>query len=188
MTFYNIIFGILFFGATREAFRSAFHPQYAGLSLALTLMFLIFSDTVYTSHVIENKGKDYTMPMKLLDLFSFLLLSCALFALNPTQTNFFEVAATERIVGCRWEPAFWFFLCLYWIVLILWNAFGGIRFSSGLLNMIQPIYLALFAFMWILSIWWPDGGVAYVFRIVLAVATFAYLIGYKRIAADKIVS
>jgi len=56
MTFYNIIFGLLFIGAFREViFALAQGPDWPLFCLTATLSVLVFSDTIYTSVVIEDR-------------------------------------------------------------------------------------------------------------------------------------
>src|ERR1044071_10132656 len=87
MTFYNIIFGILFLGGVREIFVALTSEHGGGLLAfweASILTLLIFSDVVYTSHVLEELKYPYTVWMKLIDLTSFILLTAALLLFNPT--------------------------------------------------------------------------------------------------------
>ena len=93
MTFYSMIFGILFLGAFREFLRSLNNESFAQICESATLMLLIFSDVIYTSHVVQDRQRPYTVVMKYTDLGSFILLSLAVFALDPTQGNLFRVEA-----------------------------------------------------------------------------------------------
>ena len=118
MTFYNIIFGLLFMGSYSEVVRSLaagkdFIPEY--FLQASVLSVLIFSDTIFTSMVIESTRRRYSITMKLLDLTSFILLSFAIVVLNPTNQNMFQVPVNAEsllhsvtiTLGCSNETLFW---------------------------------------------------------------------------------
>jgi hypothetical protein len=89
MTFYNIIFGILFVGACQTVLIGWLQGGDTLLLLFVTV--LIFNDVVNTSEVIEEREFHYTISMKLLDLLSFFALSTALILLSGNYKNFLEV-------------------------------------------------------------------------------------------------
>jgi hypothetical protein len=86
MTFYNIIFGILFLGACQAAVASI-GTDLDGWLLILVAV-LIFTDVVNTSEAVENRGVEYTIWMKLYDLLSFLLLGLSIILLSKSTKNF----------------------------------------------------------------------------------------------------
>jgi hypothetical protein len=86
MTFYNIIFGILFLGACQAAVASI-GTNLDGWLLVLVAV-LIFTDVVNTSEAVENRGVEYTIWMKLYDLVSFLLLGMSIILLSKSTKNF----------------------------------------------------------------------------------------------------
>jgi RimJ/RimL family protein N-acetyltransferase len=205
VTFYNIIFGILFLGAFREVIRSlAEGPDWTLFWQTATLSVLIFSDTIYTAVVIEGKRKRYTMRMKLLDLASFILLSLAVVVIHPTDKNMFEVNATSQLgrllgeLGCTAEALFWSLLCAYSLVLIIWNAWGktydGLRHHRWVM-WVQPMMLVVFGVMAALT-WpspWPANADWFLAgaRPAIFALSLVYLVGYKPFlttALDSIVS
>lgn len=89
MTFYNIIFGILFFGACQTVLIGWLQGGDTWLLLFVTV--LIFNDVVNTSEAVEERRFKYTISMKLFDLLSFFALSTALILLSGDYKNFLEV-------------------------------------------------------------------------------------------------
>lgn len=190
MTFYNIIFGLLFIGAFREVvFALSGGPDWRLFCLAGTLSMLVFSDTIYTSLVIEGKKKRYRAPMKLLDLWSFILLSFAVVVLNPKENDLFEVDVTKVLnavtigTGWNWEALFWGLLTLYMINLVVWNSLLSIRdvmWRDRWVKWVQPALVLLFALM-TAAAWVAWGASAklsgarwFVFFLILG-----YLLGFK---------
>lgn len=190
MTFYNIIFGILFLGAFNEVVRSLAVSNWEAFYKSATLSVLIFSDTIYTALIIEGKDKKYSMLMKLLDLFSFILLSFAIMSLNPTDKSMFQVdtaALVGRLAG--WmsggaETVFWMMLAVYMGVLVVWNMLLGIYTvmrHHRWVQWVQPVLLLLFMFMALLTIQqqpWALGMLGAMRWIVLLIV-LTYLLAYK---------
>jgi hypothetical protein len=126
MTFYSIIFGALFLALLREVFVALAHNTGLFWEAAI-LALLVFSDVIYTSHFIEERKRSYTVGMKLLDLFSFLILVCALLVLDPYDGNLVGMSLNSlfgRLFGLiPWltpRLLFWFLLTIYWCSLTLW--------------------------------------------------------------------
>lgn len=116
MTFYNIIFGLLFLASVREVISELIFP--AGMFCeAVFLTLLIFSDVVYTSHVIEERKIFYNVFMKLIDLLNFLLLLAALCILNPSEENH-NLIQLDLPTMPVW--IFWLIITVYWFFLIIW--------------------------------------------------------------------
>lgn len=189
MTFYNIIFGILFFGAFSEVIRSlAAGPDWKLFYQTATLSVLIFSDTIYTAVVIEGKRQSYSIVMKLLDLTSFILLSLAVVVIDPNEKNMFHVDASRLRtlvcgnLGCEPEAIFWALLTLYVLILIGWNA--SLRIYRNLkyhrwVTWVQPILATIFTAMAVLS-WRPGWDpILDAARPTIFFLSLIYLVGYK---------
>ena len=117
MTFYNIIFGILFIAACRELVLLAWEPAWL---TGACVVALIFNDVINTSHRVEEEKSKYTVEMKALDLMSFFVLWGALTALDPASENLelkLTFATEQRLLAIT--P--WPFMLLYWILLWRWN-------------------------------------------------------------------
>lgn len=193
MTFYSIIFGVLFLESANKAWHAILGQSHTGLLQSITLMLLIASDVIYTSHVIEEKDRGYSFNMKLFDLLNFFLLGLALIALDPMgDMDFYDRHGNEgppQHVGTQMnEPLFWGLVCIYWIVLILWNING--RLYKGIAEWwapwVQPMGLLGFIPMFFCSLVWPDMIFTTILRVLIAIACLMYLITYKRVLADKI--
>lgn len=89
MTFYNIIFGILFLGACQAFLLSLNCGTDTRLITLVALM--IFNDAVNTAEVVEQRQFAYTIEMKLIDLASFLVLATTLILLSENTKNFLDV-------------------------------------------------------------------------------------------------
>lgn len=191
MTFYHIIFGLLFVGAFAEVISAlAKGPDWNLFCLAATLSVLVVSDVIYTSVVIESKKYRYTMKMMLLDLLSFILLSFAVITLNPTS-HMFEVDATEALrafvsrIGSSREALFWFLLTIYMLNLYFWNKLMMIedpikRQHYQRFYLVQPTYALIFAFMCLMASHTSELGVVLnYFRMLVLIAVLAYLVIYK---------
>jgi hypothetical protein len=110
MTFYNIIFGILFLNACQAVLASigasAAGPWYLAADpwfLAFVAL-LIFNDAVNTSEVIEERKVEYKIQMKLFDLVSFLLLSMAIISISRSTQVFGDANAFARLWPFFREP------------------------------------------------------------------------------------
>lgn len=90
MTFYNIIFAILFLGACQQAVASV-GTDHDSLSLVLVAV-LVFTDAINTAETIETRGFEYNIYMKLFDLASFLALGATLILLSKGGTNLLGVS------------------------------------------------------------------------------------------------
>ncbi|MEO8297898.1 MAG: GNAT family N-acetyltransferase [Burkholderiales bacterium] len=163
MTFYNIIFGLLFIGTFREvmvALMLPAGPNWPLFALAATLAVLVFSDTIYTAVVIEGKKFSYSMTMKLLDLWSFILLSFAVMVLNPDKNDMFEIDArdamtrVELATGWSAEALLWGLLTVYVLNLVVWNHLMGVGMVQGRyrwVRWVQPLQALAFGVMAVLA-------------------------------------
>jgi hypothetical protein len=161
MTFYNIIFGLLFIGAFREVIYAFGRPGWETpdwrlFCRASILSILVFSDTIYTAVVIEDKKRMYSVPMKLLDLCSFIVLSLAVVLLNPALNDMFEVDVSKVLdslvasTGWTAEAMFWAILAIYMVILIRWNTLMGIdriMARHRWVKYVQPILFGAFVAM-----------------------------------------
>lgn len=119
MTFYHVLSALLFFGALRVVIVSIETGSIPRLFTSVCVSALVLNDMLATSLHVEKNRREYTLPLMLLDLFNFLLLSLALIVISP-NLNHFEVEA-PRLAGSLGAPAFWFLLAIYWVALILWT-------------------------------------------------------------------
>jgi hypothetical protein len=119
MTFYGILFGVLFLGAVRELFMSIAAGDSLRVAMALILGLLVFNDTLYTSQYVESDHGAYTANMKLLDLASFLSLATALIVSSPQGSVFLDRPIS--VSGPRALLLFWASILLYWILGLTWN-------------------------------------------------------------------
>lgn len=120
MTFYNVISALLFLGSLRVLLSFLEKGCWTDVPSAALLVVLVFNDMLSTSHSIEcNPSINYTLPMMMIDLANFLLLSLAMVVLSPAE-NLFGVSL-PRIAGFLSPPSFWALLALYWVALIQWT-------------------------------------------------------------------
>lgn len=124
MTFYNVISGLLFVGGFQQLLLALAPFDGPRLSMAASLVLLIFNDAVYTSHVVEGeKTLDYKLPFMLKDLLNFTLLSMAIVILNP-ETNAFDVKMTA-VKQHLTANKYWLVLMVSWLVVIKWTYDAG---------------------------------------------------------------
>lgn len=201
MTFYNIIFAILFIAAFQQLLIALLAFDLKEVLMAAILCLLVFSDTIFTCDAIEEKHRPYKTKMKLLDLTSFVLLILAVLVLNPNSKTF-QIAESNAPPTLLHDfqrnglddPIFWLILTLYWLVLMSWNTdadtyknIGADRKWCGFqIRYVQRWYAALFGLIFFLAL------LQYVFPILRAtiVAVFlnaiilvlliAYLFSYKK--------
>lgn len=121
MTFYNIIFGILFVGATKELLQAFFDQEWRKFSLALTYALIVANDVVYTSHAVEDSSVTYTVGMKLVDLLLFMILAYCLVFMNPGDNTLLVHAPGQHLTNEK-EIRFWILLTLYWTASLVWDA------------------------------------------------------------------
>ena len=190
MTFYNIIFGILFLGACREILSALVQlsaepsPFHQHLWMATTIALLIFNDAVYTSHLLEERRpggpRSYSLSMKLIDLVNFLLLGTAMVVLNPAK-NFLDVNATAIFGSANHEGLFWAILTLYWGMALAWNlyaqAYSPIR--NRWMRMVPNLMLVPFAAMTVVSARATDAALVEGARRLTCACFALYLLAYK---------
>lgn len=199
MTFYNIIFGLLFIGAFREVIFALANLDWPLFFLATTLSVLVFSDTIYTTDIIDVDGKNnlYSVDLKLLDLLSFILLSFAVVVLNPVSNDMFEVDVTpvlDTIAGksglnkeTLLETLFWGLLTLYMLILVRWNKLLGldrVKLRHRWVNKVQPGFVLVFAVMAGLA-WFSVEPELHCARWIVCLFVVVYLLGFKRYVCIK---
>ena len=124
MTFYNVISGLLFVGGFQQLLLALAPFDWPKLSMAASLVLLIFNDAVYTSHVVEGeKSLEYKLPFMLKDLLNFTLLSTAIVILNP-ETNAFD-AKMESVKHHLTANKYWLVLMVSWLIVIKWTYDAG---------------------------------------------------------------
>lgn len=131
MTFYSILFAVLFFECVRILARVVLEDTNVPLALPITIVVLIINNVLFTTAVVEEKRlgePNYDPASKLLDLLAFALVSIALLLLSPTS-NLFQVDASRLgswAEGSRWLGndsivAAWIAILLYQTTNLVWN-------------------------------------------------------------------
>ncbi|MCB9165630.1 MAG: hypothetical protein H6592_14545 [Flavobacteriales bacterium] len=158
MTFYNIIFGILFVGACQQfLFALISRPEHLIVSAVIALM--VINDAVHTSNYFEgeqSEPKEYQLVQKWIDLFSFVVLGLAILSISELPDPQLTQLVDQRFTFFHEEWFTWLLLGVYWISATLWNIVDG-AFSSSL---VQP---------------WPVGMKIYSASIILFFLVNAYL-------------
>jgi hypothetical protein len=181
MTFYNIIFGILFLGACQTVLIGWLTGGDTLLILFVTI--LIFNDVVNTSEVIERREFDYTIYMKLLDLVSFFALATALILLSG-EKNFLDVEKIPAALPSwlKYPSAPPIALLVYCLSVIAWNlASEELRkkaeWPNWLLAVGCTIVAAVLALIYLRAE--PDLVDWYRFAVAVGIiATLCYLVSY----------
>jgi hypothetical protein len=121
VTFYNIIFGLLFLGAIRQLALFVVSGNALGILACAALAVFVFNDTITTAQYVEDDSNRYSERMKLLDLLSFLVLTTGLVLLSPNDNFLFTRSSGP--VDTELPHLLWFraSLATYWIIAILWN-------------------------------------------------------------------
>lgn len=181
MTFYNIIFGILFAGACRQLLVLS---DSANGWTAATLAVCVFNDAVHTSQLLEGDGGvRYTLPMKYPDLAAFAALGLALIALYPADNPFVPKLPPAASDWLSKSWTLWALLAGYWALAWLWNCAAGLTSPRSWSNAAHsgPIVFAVaFIVVSILAgVVWPRDGFPVPLRIVMFGGTAAYLVGAK---------
>lgn len=187
MTFYNIIFGILFLCAVREVLQAFVDRCWPKFWMSTALGVLICNDILYTSHCIEENHIPYTISMKLADLTNFLLLAACVMVLSPTgnllgvQSTRSEVAGHPPPRRALGEPAFWFLLSAYWGLCMFWNVVGGAYAAENVAwRRTLPLALSIpLVSMWGLAWCWPRSRIMPLVRPAVAVLATLYVLLFK---------
>ena len=126
MTFYGILFSVLFLASFRELGVSLTSPDSAArIPLFLVICIFVFNDMLFTSHVVEpSPARDYMLGMKFVDLGNFILLSAALVA-TASDGNLLSIPRPACLVPRNAEALFWAALTLYWALCLTWSWLAG---------------------------------------------------------------
>jgi hypothetical protein len=125
MTFFNVVSAILFLGALQQLIFALDAEHLHRIIMSVTLAVLVFNDAVYTSHTVEGeKSVEYKLDLMLVDLVNFLLLACAILAVNPAH-NVFEVDL-KNIGPYIQEWHFWLIVTVYWLLVKTWSYLAGV--------------------------------------------------------------
>jgi hypothetical protein len=187
LTFYNIIFGILFLCAVRELLQAWFDREWVRFWMAAVLTMLISNDILFTSHLIEERHVPYTIAMKLSDLLDFVLLSIGVLMLSP-RGNLLGVDAQRGDVDkgaapchARREPSFWGLICAYWCVCLLWDVLGGAYDGDHLVWRRSIPYLFFIPLLatWCLAFGLPRGRLLRLARPTVTLLAALYLLAFK---------
>ena len=186
MTFYNIIFGILFLGACQEVLVSV--STFADVSTRAETGFLIlvalaiFNDAVNTAEAIEARGVDYSIGMKLIDLLIFLTLSFALILLIGNEKSFFDVNVYDSIPGLLKHPSVPpALLLVYWLLVAAWNRVAKWKFGEWPreLKMLVGVIFFLLFLLTLLRPFRMSLQVAYILVLVSSMVAFVlYMLSY----------
>lgn len=194
MTFYSIMFGILFIGSVQLLFQSFFTSDWIGVSLAGILCVLIFNDTLYTSHTVENETRKYSVSLKRLDLLNFFILSIGLILISPRQNvfisgSFFDLfTANSNALTGKWafsyhnrEAFFWLTIIVYTISAMIWNHIydGNLRDMKRVKEWLTfPIWIA-FLPMLLISMVIPNALFSLILRYCILIFIIYYLLFFK---------
>lgn len=128
MTFYSIIYGLLFLGSTSALFTLFIEGKYEEFILAIILCLLIYCDTIYTSDFLERGGNHqyYRRGMKFIDLFCFLIVSALIIIICPESTFMLSIDISKSsalFITILESKLVWFFILLfiYCSLAIRWN-------------------------------------------------------------------
>jgi len=142
MTFYNIVFGIIFLAAVRELLQAAFDRRWTAFFQAATLSLVIFNDVIFTAHEIEELRLFYNIHMKIIDLLLFLLLALAVVIIEPKE-NVLQIRAGGRDGRKLREFNLWLVLTAYWILALGWDWVGRVYSGRPPLVWVLPLLMLI---------------------------------------------
>ncbi len=120
MTYYNILFGLLFIGSFREVLHSL---GTSNIWAALLILAIVVNDMINVTDQFEQRGHGpkYSVWMKLIDFICFIAVALALICLDPEE-SFMKMDVVQKIPwhDQPWLP--WAMLTLYWSLAVVWNA------------------------------------------------------------------
>src|ERR1043165_3689813 len=106
MTFYNVLSALLFIGSLRVLLQAIETQEFSGMATAGCLVVLVFNDMLSTSYTIESGRQiSYTLPLMLIDLWNFGLLSLAMIVISPTR-NLYDIPL-PRLANLLGMSSFW---------------------------------------------------------------------------------
>ncbi len=121
MNFYSMLFAVVFLAGVQLLVRSVAMGDRITLAMAATLSLLVLNDTLYTSHALESRPRQYSLAAKFIDLLGFVLLSSAVVLASPRHNLFADVSEQLPPDWGGRGPAFWALITLYWAVSLSWN-------------------------------------------------------------------
>lgn len=139
MTFYGIIYAVVFMAAVRQVYYGVAiadpMQSWAGVVIAL----LAFFDTAYTSQIIDDQQVLYTVGMKFIDMINCLLLLCALVIQCPRDNLFVSSGRGAIEPPAESEAAGWYWILLlaYWLLMYSWHVLAD-RAPRGTPNVHVP--------------------------------------------------
>ncbi len=189
MTFYNIIFGILFLGACQALLLSLNAETDTRLITLVALM--IFNDAVNTAEVVEQREFAYTIRMKLIDLASFLVFSTTLILLSEHTKNFLDAPVYSSLPAFLKHPSTPPILLLVYCGLVAaWNrASTDIRQKSEwpwhLIVAVSAIVLALLVLVVLRPVRIEHSTAYNLVTGIAMLGTLGYLVSYSFINQRK---
>jgi hypothetical protein len=173
VTFYNVLSALLFIGALRVLLLAFDDFNLTKVFSAACLAVVVFNDMLSTSHEVEStQSTKYTLPLMIIDLLNFVLLSLGMVVLSPSN-NVFGVSLPV-IAQRLGAPSFWLLLVLYWLFLMLWTYIAcRHRGQPGTVVAWQFSVPGIFLIQWFLSVCALTGAATFTPGVVLA-----YLILY----------
>ena len=192
MTFYSIMFGVLFIGSVQALIHSFSVSNWNSMSLAGVLCILIFNDTLYTSHIVDKDPKLYSVPMKRIDLLNFFIFALCILCITPDGTtlttgSFLDLLTYKKdsvVVNNSpsiHESIFWLLLVIYTFFAIAWNHLS----ENRLMDMVNPkswltlkSWLVFFPMIFI-SYFFYDCKLVMWLRIVIILYLLIYLLFIK---------
>lgn len=175
MTFYNIIFGILFLAVYREAAVALLEGRDVLWQL-VSITLLLFNDTLFTAHAVESAHRAYKLGLKFIDLLNFMILTVALVSLAP-EGNLLSIPAPHWLEGKVARIVSWGCVLLYWILCLVWTRLAGCLPKR--LPAIPYLVLVLFAGRFALAWSGLDQGALRLVDLLVAVAVALYVFAYK---------
>ena len=121
MTFYSILFGVLFIGTMKEFAQSVLTGDALKIILSVNLALIIFNDVLYTAHFISDRDGIYTVKMKILDLLNFFILGTAIVCISPNRNIFLAEADVAGLPSSVAPIYIWLLIAAYWGSALMWN-------------------------------------------------------------------
>lgn len=160
MTFYSIVFGLVFVGAIRVVAAAWISAAYEEMVLGGLLALLIFNDTVYTTQYVEHHANEYDIVLKHIDFASALVLIAAMLQINPGDNFLFHGQQADSTLGIYARlPAIMELVLVYWLLACLWNSYDGRRFALKHVGRGERLLLVTFVLiaLWAMRdavVWW----------------------------------
>lgn len=177
MTFYNIIFGLVFVMSffTSISVLGAAKDRLLLFSESVLILLMSFNDIINTSDAVEHEKTDYPLSLKSLDALNFVFYMISIFAIQPD--NDISNINVTNLIPKHDETVFWAIVMMIFLVGLLWNIIKDkkltIRYNRFILS------FSLFSFvMVLLSILYNDA---------LTVMTPIFLVVYLAFLLTKII-